>query len=70
MSSRTVSDQGGSGIKVFAMRPKGEGSWLFLDDMSTIGDYLAESDVGDEWEVKITSLTRAEIDALPEFNGW
>lgn len=53
--------------RVVAIRPKGEKTWCYGDDLTELYDYI---ELGEVFEVKIVLMTRAEIDALPEFAGW
>lgn len=56
--------------RVCALRPRGSFSWCYVDDLASVGDYMADADIGDVFEVKFVAMTQAEIDAMPEFNGW
>ena len=60
-------------VIVYKLRPAGEFPWLFVP-----ADYVAkhleetlhEGDENELWEITMVHMTRAEIDALPEFDGW
>jgi hypothetical protein len=63
MRLETVSGQPAK-HRVIAIRPK---TWCYGDDLSELYDYI---ELGEVFEVKVVEMTRAEIDARPEFTGW
>ena len=55
---------------VLCIRPAGEPGWLYCSDLDSVVDMLVEGEPGDEWEMKWTLMTQAEVDAMPEHPGW
>lgn len=57
---------------VFGIRPIGGGyGWLMCEAGELAASMRDNEDGGTEWEVKLyPPMTRAEFDALPEFDGW
>ena len=59
---------------VLCIRPAGEPGWLCCSDLDSdldsVVDMLVEGEPGDEWEMKWTLMTQAEVDAMPEHPGW
>jgi hypothetical protein len=53
--------------RVIAVRPKGATAWCYGNDLSELYDYM---EIGEIVEVKLVEMTQAEIDAMPEFEGW
>lgn len=51
------------------VRPKHGGPWLIVPP-SGLGDALDESDDGNEYEVVSVWMSKAEYEALGDFNGW
>lgn len=56
-----------SEIRVYDLRPKGEGPWLTTDDLQSLDDDLMQ---GGEYELRVRFVTKVEFDALPDFDGW
>jgi len=59
-------------IKMLKIRPDVCSTWLYVPfDKEAIWDgAIAESEVGDSWEIKVIGVTKEELEALPEFEGW
>ena len=60
----------GDKLFVLCIRPAGEPGWLYCSDLDSVVDMLVEGEPGDEWEMKWTLMTQAEVDAMPEHDGW
>jgi len=57
--------------QVYAFTPEHfGGNPLILRNPETIKCDLEMSDVGDKWTVEVMHMTRAELEALPEHEGW
>jgi hypothetical protein len=58
--------------RLYKIRPADGGSWLITEDLNYLQEFSGtnESDEGETYEVVVTFMTQAEIDALPEHDGW
>ena len=60
---------------VFKIRPRHQdeevhdGNWLFVE-AAGLADAMDGADTDDTWEMQRTLMTRGQIDALPEFEGF
>lgn len=54
-------------IRVFMVRPDGGDGWMYVESLSYLDDMI-EADGG--YEIHLVHMTREQIDALPEFDGW
>lgn len=56
------------------VRPAEGGAWLYTDKLGNFTDVLGDGDDavrdGDAYELYAVMMTQAEIDALPEWDGW
>lgn len=59
---------------VIKLRPVGCAPWLILEvgpaDMVGFAEEMRSSAAGERFEIETGEMTRAEIEALPEFEGW
>ena len=56
-------------VLLLCIRPAGQSGWLYTEPAYVL-DHITEGEAGDEWELKYVLMTQAEVDALPEFDGW
>jgi len=61
-------------LRLIKIRPAIGGSWLILevhpDDFGGFAEEMRAAGPGERYTVEVAEMTRAELDALPEFEGW
>lgn len=55
-------------MKFAQIKPKGLNS--MIAPLKDVFDYLNESEIGEEWEIKIVEMTEEEYQKLPEGDGF
>lgn len=59
--------------RVYLIRPATQGEWLVCTSTAQLQqqiDEIGDEDDVAEIEIRVKSMTPAEIEALPEFGGW
>jgi len=57
-------------LRMFKVSRKGMGSWISRDWDTIRSAELEDSEIGDEITITVCEMTEAELEALPEFEGW
>jgi hypothetical protein len=57
-------------VRVFKYRPIGESQWCIADSFDAVKDELDLCNDDDGIEVMPVTMTRHQLDNLPEFTGW
>ncbi len=63
-----------SKIRVFRLRMEGQRVCIPLQDWEVVIDdiqaFVEQADLGDELHIDVAEVTQAELDAMPEFEGF
>jgi hypothetical protein len=60
----------GDKVLMFLIKPKDCSGWLYLERLEDAEDFMLDGEPEDEWEMKMSTMTREQVEALPEFGGW
>lgn len=61
----------GDKIDMVKVRPRNGGGWMLLRSTESISYLLDLQGGGGNWDIESADpMTREQIDALPEFDGW
>lgn len=65
-----MSDESDEQLQVWAIRPLDERPFMMVESWDGVREMIEDSEPEAVWAIKREWLTRAQLDALPEFDGW
>ncbi len=57
-------------VRVYAIECDGLTGKYVVEDLTTALDELQQAEYGDKYTITVEEWDRADLDALPEFDGW
>jgi len=57
-------------MRVYQIRPKGYDEWLTVEESIGLLSEIENCNIGDEWEILVTEMSRDLFESLPEHDGW
>ena len=56
-------------VRVFVVEFEGSGRYV-VENPRNIADEIRDAEIGDKYTISVEEWDRADLDALPEFDGW